>query len=140
MFISMAYGILDEATGKLVIARAGHDPALLFRRESGKVELLRSPGPRPRRRWWRGFRTCHQGSGSGSQPGDCVLLYTDGVREAVDPDDEEFGMDRMSEAFRMAAPLGSEAVLTRMQEELRQFTGEGPQMDDITLVAIEKKK
>jgi phosphoserine phosphatase RsbU/P len=53
---------------------------------------------------------------------------------------EEFGMERMSESFRMAAPLGSEAILTRMQEELRQFTGDGPQMDDITLVAIEKKR
>jgi serine phosphatase RsbU (regulator of sigma subunit) len=48
-------------------------------------------------------------------------------------------MERMCEAFRMAAPLGAEAVLTRMQEELAQFTGEGPQMDDITLVAIEKR-
>ena len=74
------------------------------------------------------------------QPGDCVLLYTDGVREAVDLNDEEFGMERMSDAFKAAAPLGSEAILLRMQEELRQFTGEGPQMDDITLVAIEKKR
>ena len=71
--------------------------------------------------------------------GDCVLFYTDGVREAVNAEDEEYGMDRMCEAFRMAAPLGAEEILNRMQEELRQFTGEGPQMDDITLVAIEKK-
>ena len=48
-------------------------------------------------------------------------------------------MERMCEAFRLAAPLGAEAVLSRMQEELKQFTGEGPQMDDITLVAIEKR-
>ena len=46
----------------------------------------------------------------------------------------------MSECFREAAVLGSEAVLIRIQDELRQFTGEGPQMDDITLVAIEKKR
>jgi serine phosphatase RsbU (regulator of sigma subunit) len=45
----------------------------------------------------------------------------------------------MSECFRMAAPLGAEAVLTRMLGELRQFTGDGPQMDDITLVSIEKR-
>ncbi len=35
--------------------------------------------------------------------------------------------------------MGAEAILARMQEELKQFTGEGPQMDDITLVAIEKR-
>ncbi len=140
MFISMAYAILDETNGKLVIARAGHDPALLFRRESGKVELLRSPGLALGIDEGTVFERVTKDQEIALFPGDCVLLYTDGVREAVDSHDEEFGMERMSESFRLAAPLGSEAVLARMQEELRQFTGEGPQMDDITLVAIEKKR
>jgi serine phosphatase RsbU (regulator of sigma subunit) len=48
-------------------------------------------------------------------------------------------MDRMSETFRHAAPLGAEAILAQMQSELKRFTGPGPQMDDITLVAIEKR-
>jgi phosphoserine phosphatase RsbU/P len=61
------------------------------------------------------------------------------VKEAVNADEEEFGMERMREAFRAAAPLGAEAILARMQDELKMFTGEGPQMDDITLVAIEKR-
>lgn len=140
MFISMAYGILDEATGNLVIARAGHDPALLYRQETGKVELLRSPGLALGVDGGAVFERVTKDAEVELFPGDCVLLHTDGVREAIDSDEEEFGMERMSEAFRMAAPLGAEAILTRMQEELRQFTGEGPQMDDITLVAIEKKK
>lgn len=140
MFISMAYGILDEATGNLVIARAGHDPALLYRQATGKVELLRSPGLALGVDGGVVFERVTKDAEVELFPGDCVLLHTDGVREAIDSEEEEFGMERMSEAFRMAAPLGAEAVLTRMQEELRQFTGEGPQMDDITLVAIEKKK
>lgn len=140
MFISMAYGILDESTGRLVISRAGHDPALLFRKDSGKVELLRSPGLALGVDAGTVFERVTKDHEVDLFPGDCVLLYTDGVREAVDSDEEEFGMERMSETFRLAAPLGAESILTRMQEELRQFTGEGPQMDDITLVAIEKKK
>jgi sigma-B regulation protein RsbU (phosphoserine phosphatase) len=140
MFISMAYAILDETTGKLVISRAGHDPALLFRRESGKVEALRSPGLALGVDGGVVFERVTKDHEVDLFPGDCVLLYTDGVREAVDSEEEEFGMERMSETFRMAAPLGAEVILSRMQEELRQFTGEGPQMDDITLVAIEKKK
>lgn len=140
MFISMAYGILDETSGKLVLARAGHDPALLFRREQGTVELLRSPGLALGVDGGAVFERVTQDQEIELSAGDCVLLYTDGVREAVGPDDEEFGMERMSEAFKAAAPLGSEVILQRMQEELRQFTGEGPQMDDITLVAIEKKR
>ncbi len=140
MFISMAYGILDEVTGRLTIARAGHDPALLFRRETGKVEPLRSPGLALGVDEGSVFERVTKDQVVMLHPGDCVLFYTDGVREAVDSEEVEFGMERMSECFRMAAPLGSEAVVNRMQEELRQFTGEGPQMDDITIVAIEKKR
>lgn len=140
MFISMAYAILDPASGRLRVARAGHDPALLFRRDSGNVELLRSPGLALGVDGGSVFERVTKDQEIELQAGDCVLFHTDGVREAVDPQDEEFGMERMSEVFRMAAPLGAEAVLSRMQDELRQFTGDGPQMDDITLVAIEKKK
>lgn len=139
MFISMAYGILDESTGKLLMARAGHDPALLYRRDSGKVEQLRSPGLALGVDGGKVFERVTKDLEVQLSSGDCVLFYTDGVREAVNAEDEEYGMDRMCEAFRMAAPLGAEAILNRMQDELRQFTGEGPQMDDITLVAIEKK-
>lgn len=139
MFISMAYGILDESTGTLTLARAGHDPALWYRRETGKVELLRSPGLALGIDGGSVFERVTRDQEIQLKSGDCVLFYTDGVKEAVDSREEEFGMERMSEAFRMAAPLGSEIVLTRMQEDLKQFTGEGPQMDDITLVAIEKR-
>ena len=139
MFISMAYGILDTLTGKLTLSRAGHDPALFFRRETGKVELLRSPGLALGIDGGAVFERVTKDQEIQLKSGDCVLFYTDGVKEAVDGDEEEFGMERMSEAFRRAAPLGAEAVLTRMQEELETFTGEGPQMDDITLVVVEKR-
>jgi len=139
MFISMAYSILDPATGKLTLSRAGHEPALLFRRETGKVELLRSPGLALGIDSGAVFERVTKDQEVTLCSGDCVLFYTDGVKEALDPTEEEFGMERMCEAFRRAAPLGAEAVLTGMQDELKQFTGEGPQMDDITLVAIEKR-
>ncbi len=139
MFISMAYGILNETTGTLTLARAGHDPALLYRKSTGKVELLRSPGLALGIDSGTVFERVTRDQEVELKSGDCVLFYTDGVKEAVDSRDEEFGMERMSEAFRRAAPFGSESVLLRMQEELAQFTGDGPQMDDITLVAIEKR-
>ena len=139
MFISMTYSVLDASNGKLTLSRAGHDPALLFRRDSGKVELLRSPGLALGIDGGAVFERVTRDQEIELKSGDCVLFYTDGVKEAVDGDEEEFGMERMSEAFRLAAPLGAEAVLVRMQEELKLFTGEGPQMDDITLVAVEKR-
>jgi len=71
--------------------------------------------------------------------GDCVLLFTDGVKEAINDSDEEFGLDRLSATFREAAVLGAEAVVKRVQAEVESFTGEGTQMDDVTIVAIEKR-
>jgi phosphoserine phosphatase RsbU/P len=140
MFISMAYLILEETGGRLSISRGGHDPALLYRAETGKVELLRSPGLALGVDSGAVFERVTKDQAVEMHAGDCILLYTDGMREAVDINDEEFGMERMSETFRIAAPLGAEEVISRMQEELRQFTGEGPQMDDVTLVAIERKR
>jgi len=139
MFISMTYSVLDTATGMLTLSRAGHEPALFFRRETGKVELLRSPGLALGIDSGAVFERVTRDQEVPLKAGDCVLFYTDGMKEAMNAHEEEFGMERMCESFRMAAPLGAEAVLTRMQEELAQFTGDGPQMDDIKLVAIEKR-
>jgi phosphoserine phosphatase RsbU/P len=138
MFISMSYAILDENHGRITMARAGHDPALHFHAGSGKVSLLRPPGLALGVDGGAVFERVTKDLEVVLETGDCILLYTDGVREAVDADDEEYGTERMSESFGMAAPMGAVAVLARMQEELRHFTGDGPQMDDITLVAIER--
>jgi len=139
MFVSMAYGILDPATGALTLSRAGHDPALIYRRETGTVELLRSPGLALGIDSGAVFERVTRDISVEMNSGDCMLLYTDGVKEAVGADDEEYGMERLSESFRQAALLGAEAVLTKVQEDLKKFTGDSAQMDDITLVAIEKR-
>lgn len=139
MFISMTYGILNTDTATLTLSRAGHEPALLFRRETGKVEALRSPGLALGIDSGTVFERVTRDQEITIKSGDCVLFYTDGVKEAMNIHEEEFGMERLSEVFRNAAPLGSETILARIQEELQHFTGEAPQGDDITLVAIEKR-
>lgn len=139
MFISMAYAVLEEETGRLTMARAGHDPALWYKSASGEVEQIRPRGLALGVDEGSVFERVTEDLTFQLEPGDCVLLHTDGVREAVDPNEEEFGMERLSEVFQSVASIGAEAVLQRVQEELQQFTADGPQMDDITLVAIERK-
>lgn len=140
MFISMAFYILDERSDKVTMARAGHDPALWYKRSSNEVERLRSPGMALGVDAGDVFERVIQDYEIQLDAGDCLLLHTDGVREALDDKEQEFGMERMSASFRGSAMLGAQSVLERMQEELGQFTGQGRQMDDITLVAIEKKR
>lgn len=139
MFISMIYGVLDPADGSMTFARAGHDPALIFRKASGVVEISKPKGLALGIDGGSVFERVTRDERITLAPGDCVLLFTDGVKEAVNAGDEEFGLTRLSETFRDAAVLGAEAIVKRVLEDLATFTGDGPQMDDVTIVAIEKR-
>jgi len=69
---------------------------------------------------------------------DCLVLYTDGVTEALNGEGEEFGVDRMAQSVRASATGGAPAIVKRVIEDVRNFAGSHPQNDDITLIAIRK--
>jgi sigma-B regulation protein RsbU (phosphoserine phosphatase) len=138
MFISMAYVILDHVRGTVMLSRAGHDAPIIFEHATGTASPVKPPG-------------MVLGIDSGSvfdritgdfaltlNRGDCLLLYTDGVTEALDANGDEFGPERMIECVRASAPQGAPAIVTRLIDELRSFVGAQPQNDDITLIAIRK--
>jgi sigma-B regulation protein RsbU (phosphoserine phosphatase) len=138
MFISMAYLVLDHTNGGITLARAGHDAPMLYRRATQTVETIRPPG-------------MVLGIDSGSvfdrltndfnvplEPGDCLVLYTDGVTEALDSEGNEFGIERAVQSVRASAPQGAPAIIKRVIEDVRNFAGSYPQHDDITLIAIRK--
>lgn len=139
MFISMAYMILDGDSGDAVMARAGHDPALWFHKQSGEVTQIKPSGLAVGIDEGDVFERVTKDFAFRIEPGDCLLLHTDGVKEALNGDEEEFGMERMKETFLQSSSMGAEAVLHQMQRTLKDFTGNAPQMDDITLVALEKR-
>jgi sigma-B regulation protein RsbU (phosphoserine phosphatase) len=138
MFISMAYVVVDQTSSAVTLARAGHDAPLLYRRATQTVEPLKPPG-------------LVLGIDSGSvfdrltndfsvplESGDCLVLYTDGVTEALDSNGDEFGLERMIQSVRASAPQGAAAIIQRVSEDVRTFAGAHPQHDDITLIAIRK--
>ena len=121
MFISMAYLILDHVQGTVMLSRAGHDAPILFDNATGTATPVKPPG-------------MVLGIDSGSvfdritgdfaltlNRGDCLLLYTDGVTEALDANGDEFGPDRMIESVRASAPEGAPAVITGLIDGLRGF-------------------
>jgi sigma-B regulation protein RsbU (phosphoserine phosphatase) len=69
---------------------------------------------------------------------DCLILYTDGVTEAIDTEGNEFGLERTIQSVRASATTGAAAIVTRLIDDLRSFVGSHPQNDDITLIAIRK--
>jgi sigma-B regulation protein RsbU (phosphoserine phosphatase) len=139
MFISMAYLILDGDSGHAVMARAGHDPAFWFHKETGEVTQIKPSGLAVGIDEGDVFERVTKDYAFQIEQGDCLLLHTDGVKEALNSDEEEFGLDRMRSTFLQSSPLGAEAVLQQMLRGLKEFTGDAPQMDDITMIALEKR-
>ena len=138
MFISMAYLVLDHQNHGVTLARAGHDAPLWYQRQSQTVTPVKSPG-------------MVVGIDSGSvfdrltvdfpvplERDDCLVLYTDGLTETLNSDGDEFGVDRMMQSVRASANAGSQAIVKRIIEDVREFTGSVPQNDDMTLIAIRK--
>ena len=139
MFVSLIYIVLDNDTGKLRMSRAGHDAPILFRAETGDIETIKPPGLALGIDAGDVFDRVTKDVEIEMKKGDCLLLYTDGVCEAVDDDDNEFGLEKLEQVFAKAAALGAERVVESIRHEVSVFAGNQPQMDDITMIAVEKR-
>ncbi|RXE56062.1 serine/threonine protein phosphatase [Methanoculleus taiwanensis] len=132
MFVTLFYAVLDARERSFTYVNAGHNPPLLFRPGAG--EALHLSG---------------RGIALGIldeielevvrielEPGDLLLLYTDGVTEAANEKDEEYGIERL-EAFVSALPaLPAEGIIDAIVKDVAGFAGTAPQFDDITLMVL----
>jgi serine phosphatase RsbU (regulator of sigma subunit)/pSer/pThr/pTyr-binding forkhead associated (FHA) protein len=132
-FITAFFLVIDGETGQIEYVNAGHNPPLWVK-AGGEIQFLPTHG--------RPLALFPQPYGSTTitpSPGDLLLLYTDGVTEANNPKEEEFGVERLS-AFATARrddPL--EGIGTALFRELDQFAAEVPFGDDRTLVLVRRK-
>src|SRR6266571_7336281 len=138
MFISMAYLVVDHAIGSVMLARAGHDAPLLYRRAQQTVELIKPPGMVVGIDSGSVFDRITNDFAISLEQDDCLVLYTDGVTEALDAEGFEFGVDRMIQSVRASAAHGASAIITRLIDDVRNFVGAHPQNDDITLMILRK--
>jgi len=139
MFISLAACVLDRTSPRLVLSRAGHDAPLLFSRRTGEVTPLKPPGLALGVDSGKVFERVTKDHEFSMESGDCLLLYTDGVNEAVNVEGDEFGMAALTETFRRSAAQGAPAVVAALMTAVQTFSGTRPQQDDITIVVIERK-
>ena len=139
MFISMAYLILNhQRDGGVTLARAGHDAPLLYKRQSEMVTPIKSPGMVVGIDSGNVFDRLTTDFAVPLERDDCLVLYTDGVTETLNLDGDEFGLERMMQSVRASATNGAQAIVRKIIEDVRDFTGSVPQNDDITLIAIRK--
>ncbi len=131
MFVTCLYGVLDPASGLLRFANAGHDVPYVKTAEG--VEELRARGMP------LGLMPGmdYEEKEAVLAPGESVLLHSDGIVEAHDPDREMFGFPRLKET--VADAPGGQRLIDRVLRDLAGFTGAGAeQEDDITMVTLER--
>ena len=132
MFVTVLYAVYDPSNGKLTYANGGHNAPLVVHAD-GRSDLLPltngvALGLVPDMEYQEGTFTL--------SPGDTVVLYTDGVSEAMNGDDEEFGNERLLKIFASSPPTNSEEANQSIFRVLDAFVGAAPQSDDITCLTL----
>ena len=132
MFVTVWMGILDLRTGEVEFACAGHNPPVICH-DDGTVEFAKSrpglvlaamEGTRYKRQMLK------------LEPGDTIFLYTDGVTEATNANEELFGDDRLLQTLREACGMEPAEICPFVKSKIDEFVGDAPQFDDITMLAL----
>lgn len=129
--ITMLYAILETDCGRLVVANAGHNYPVLINRYVGEVEITGLP-------LGVDVDSDYEEIDTVIEPGDTVVLYTDGVIEAINSQEELYGYERFEQLLRTHDHLRPRALMAVLLQELRSWS-EGRQTDDITIVVIRRR-
>jgi phosphoserine phosphatase RsbU/P len=131
LFATLLYAAFDPRSGEVEYVSCGHLPPLL-RRAGGAVEMLSAGGlpvglfdqlkPKVRR--------------AAMRPGDLLFLYTDGVTEAVDAEEREFGEERLLDLLARSGAANAAESIAQVKAAVSEFSCGEPQFDDLTCLAI----
>ena len=132
MFVTLWLGILEISTGLLSAANAGHEYPCLMHKNRAFI-LLKDP---------HGLvlgamdKTEYRSYEIQLVPGDTVFLYTDGVTEAMNAENEEFGLERMVDALNLELDVPVAKLVDNVRGAVGAFVGDAPQADDITMMVL----
>ena len=132
MFVTILYAVYNSSTGEFTYANGGHNSPLIVHPD-GSSSLLPLTG---------GIALGvvpdipYQQQSINLAPGDLAFLYTDGVTEAMNAQEEEFGVERLQEVFATNPPRDPKEANEAVFKAVSDFAGDTPQSDDITCLAI----
>ena len=133
MFVTLFYGILNTATGVIQYSVGGHNPPYIFSPD-GKVRPLPIAQSGTIVGLLEGSR--YQTETCRLAPGEGILLYTDGVTEAVNRAEDFFGEERLEQYLSAHAGEGAEPIVAGLHAAVQEFAEGAPQSDDITVLAL----
>lgn len=133
LFVTIFYAVIDPTTGQMAYTSAGHNPPLLVRAD-GQVENLHCRGIA------LGVLEEIQLTDKETHlaPGDTLVLYTDGVTEAINAGEEEFGVERLAEIALARRHESATDILAHVDTAVTTFAAGQPQFDDVTLVVARR--
>ncbi len=136
MFVTMNYLCFQRSTRELSVTRAGHEKTIIFRRESRQFEFVDSEGIALGLLDTAIFDQKLREKKVELQTGDIILLYTDGITEAMNADGDEWGLERFLEVVKLVADENAREILDAVHHRVLRFMGETGQYDDMTLLAV----
>jgi len=132
MFVTLFYAVADPGRRTLTYVNAGHNPPLLFRPDGERPTRLKGTGiilgVMPEAEF--GEETI------ALETGDLLLLYTDGITEAINSREEQFGEERLIETVMNCRDLPPGEIVDRIRDAVTAFSGDEPQFDDQTLMIL----
>ncbi len=134
-FITFFIAVLDPDTGELDVINAGHNPPLILRKD-GKLEKIEAGGV--------AFGMFDMGLPFEGQKltlgkGERLFIFTDGIPEAMDKDEEEYTDERLERFFKKVTPEKAEDFISSIVDDVRKHTKGEPQSDDITAIYLIRK-
>lgn len=136
LFITAFEGVIDLVTGEFCFVNAGHEIPFISR----GGEIFKPYKVKP------GFVLAgmenikYQCGSIRLMPGDKIFQYTDGVTEAMNGEEELYGMKRLEDVLQKNTKKSPEELLSAVRENIDAFVGDAPQFDDITMLCVEYKK
>ncbi|MCF7803732.1 MAG: SpoIIE family protein phosphatase [Candidatus Marinimicrobia bacterium] len=134
-FATLFYVILDAEKNHIEYSKAGHEPPFLI---SGNLQVrrLNTGGT------ILGFRedATYEEEMLDFAPGDSLVIYSDGITDAMNEEEEHFGEDRFEEALKKHHTKSAEELIEVVIESIQKFVGDAPQLDDMTLLVIRREK
>ena len=135
VFITMTYGVLDLRRRRLRFVRAGHEPLLIVSGQDRQVALVNTEGI-ALGLVGEGLFDKNEEAEIQLKPGEVVVLYTDGVIEAMDQSSTEYGLDRLISRLKASEDTSAAGLIRGVADDIHQFTLGIPQHDDITMLAL----
>jgi sigma-B regulation protein RsbU (phosphoserine phosphatase) len=134
LFVTLFYGALQPSSGHLEFVNAGHMPPLVVRGTDGAVEELRTGGMALGVLPDLDFEQ----HSMRLEPGDVLMLYTDGLTEAFDAGQEMFGRQRLADILQVNRHKPAGELMQAIDFAITAFVGDTPQSDDFTLVVAKR--